>query len=92
MTLFTHSLYPGGPSRTVAKVDWYDSQGTHAISNLPLVSKTNDDPAAFGAMTFLTECYPRPLAIWPNDPLDELAHDDPAKHYFRVIDRNETSL
>jgi hypothetical protein len=89
--LFSHSLYPGGPSQVVAEVDWFDSKGTHAVSRLPLVAKTNLDPAAFSRMTFVRECYPRPLAIWPNDPLHDLSHDDPAKHYFRVIDRNETS-
>jgi hypothetical protein len=89
--LFTHSLYPGGPSHVVASVDWYDSKGTHALSKLPLVAKTTDDEDAFGRMTFVKECYPRPLAIWPNDPLDDLDPDDPAKEYFRVIDRNETS-
>jgi hypothetical protein len=89
--LFSHSLYPGGPSQVVADVDWFDNKGIHAISRLPLVAKTNFDPEAFSRMTFLRECYPRPLAVWPNDPLDDLSEDDPAKHYFRVIDRNETS-
>jgi len=72
-------------------VDWYDSQGTHELSGLPLVSKTNEDPAAFTKLVFMKECYPRPVAIWPNDPLDLLDEDDLTKQYFRVIDRNETS-
>jgi hypothetical protein len=84
-------MYPGGPSQVVADVDWFDSKGTHDISRLPLVTKTNFDQEAFSRMTFVRECYPRPLAIWPNDPLDDLNQDDPAKHYFRVVDRNETS-
>lgn len=88
--LFTHSLYPGGPTHVVACVDWYDSKGMHAVSKLPLIAKTNDDEDSFGRMTFVKECYPRPVAIWPNDPLDDLEDDDPAKQYFRVIDRNET--
>ena len=90
-SLFTHCLYPGGPSKAVAKVHWYDDQGTHAISKLPLVSKTHTDPDSFAPFVFVSECYPRALAIWPNDPLNELARTDPAKHYFRVIDRNETT-
>ena len=71
-------------------VYWYDSKGMHAVSKLPLIAKTNDDEDSFGRMTFVKECYPRPVAIWPNDPLDDLEDDDPAKQYFRVIDRNET--
>lgn len=89
--MFVHSLYPGGPSQVVVDVDWFDNKGTHEISKLPLVAKTNNDPTAFSRLTFLRECYPRPLALWPNDPLDDLDADDPAKLYFRVIDRNETS-
>jgi hypothetical protein len=89
--LFSHSLYKGGPSHIVANVEWYDNKGTHPLSGLPLVSKTNDDEDNFTKLTFMRECYPRPLAIWPHDPLDELRADDPAKNYFRVIDRNETS-
>jgi hypothetical protein len=89
--LFEHSLYNGGPSHIVADVDWYDNQGTHALSGLPLVSKTNDNPGAFNKLTFMRECYPRPLAMWPHDPFNELSALDPAKNYFRVIDRNETS-
>ncbi len=72
-------------------MEWYDNKGTHPLSGLPLVSKTNDDEDAFTKLTFVRECYPRPLAIWPHDPLHELRADDPAKNYFRVIDRNETS-
>ncbi len=89
--LFEHSLYKDGPSHIVADVEWYDNKGTHPLSGLPLVSKTNDDEDAFTKLTFVRECYPRPLAIWPHDPLHELRADDPAKNYFRVIDRNETS-
>ena len=72
-------------------MDWYDNQGTHELSGLPLVSKTNVDPEAFTKLVFMKECYPRPLAIWPNDPLDLLDEEDPTEQYFRVIDRNETS-
>ena len=89
--LFSHSLYPGGPSNIVLDVDWYDNKGTHAISKCPLVSKTNDDPASFTRLAFLKECYPRPLALWPNDPFNQLDEEDPASYYFQVIDRNETS-
>ena len=81
----------GPPKSSLRSLDWYDNQGTHAISNLPLLSKTNSDPENFNKLTFVRECYPRPLALWPNDPLDELDPDDPTKYYFRVIDRNETS-
>ena len=87
--LFVHYMYEDGPFQVVAEVDWYDRRGEHKISGLPLVSKTNRSAQNFTKLTFVRECYPRPLAIWPNDPMDDLDDDDPAKYYFRVIDRNE---
>jgi len=90
-SIVNNYLYAEGPSQVVAEVDWYDNQGTHALSKLPLLSKTNRDPKNFNRLTFVRECYPQPLALWPNDPLDKLEPDDPTKYYFRVIDRNETS-
>jgi hypothetical protein len=87
--LYVHQMYANGPSQVVAEVEWYDNKGTHAISGLPLISKTNEHAGNFTKLTFVRECYPRPLGIWPNDPMNDLEDDDPAKFFFRVIDRNE---
>ena len=40
----------------------------------------------------IANCYPRPVAIWPHDPLDDLDQGDERKTWFDVIDRNQDEM
>ena len=41
---------------------------------------------------FLEDCYSRPVALWPFDPLHRLEPRDPKRGWFHVIDRNQSEL
>lgn len=88
--LFSHEMYPGGPTHVVVEAVWYADKGVNAISKLPLVQQSADLLFPNSRLSFLKECYPRPLAFWPNDPLHLLHADDERRTYLQVIDRNET--
>ena len=88
--LFSHQMYPGGPEHVVVEAEWYADKGTNAISKLPMVQKSDRPLFQQCTLTFLKECYPRAVALWPNDPLHLLHANDEARNYFQVIDRNET--
>jgi hypothetical protein len=90
--LFSHEMYPGGPTHVVVEAEWFDDKGFNEVSKLPMVQKSDRLLFDGSRLAFLKECYPRPLAFWPNDPLRLLAADDERRTFFQVIDRNETAV
>lgn len=84
--IFTHTMYPGGPTRCILEVDWFTQHGTASSGN-PLVDTRNSEDHTFA---FIEDCYQMPVAVWPHDPLGEL--EPPFSGYSEVIDRNQTEI
>jgi hypothetical protein len=91
--LFVHTLYPGGPERVVVEGDFYRTMpkcpvaGTHRVK----VDPTFTDPLNTGScFTFLATCYQEPVGVWPHDPQNLKKRGDPSRHWFDIIDRNQT--
>lgn len=89
VSMFTHEMYPGGPSKIVVEGAWYKYVGKSKY-DLTLVA---DDPTngihSNSRFIFLTNCYQRPVALWPYDPYKKLPRGDPKSESFAVIDRNQ---
>ena len=80
---------PSGPSRFVAECQWYEEEGTCPVGGTTIVkhdagNPMNDDDK----FVFMYNCYQRPVALWPNDPLGKLSPRDPRRMWMHVIDRN----
>lgn len=89
--LFSHAMYPGGPARVVASVEWLRVEFTCPIAKTTVVSHgehpfLTDEEDKF---VFLDNCYQIPVALWPHDLLGELPAGDPRKGYYDVIDHNQ---
>ena len=84
--LFVHHMWPEGPSRVVAKVDWYTDKGICPIAGTHLVA---DDGESRHSLThvFLQTCYQNPVAVWPDG--DSIGAAPGPATIFHVIDRNQ---
>ena len=88
--LFSHQMFPGGPTRLVAECDWYMGEGKESMTGLPMLSINPDSNFnRRSRFTFFESVYSRPCAVWPLDPYGELDAADPRRDYFLAIDRNE---
>ena len=88
--LFIHQAYPGSPKRLVVEGEWWEIMHACPITKNYLVKKNPDhDFNHSSKFVFIANCYPRPVAIWPHDPLDDLDVSDEKKQWFDVIDRNQ---
>lgn len=89
ISMFEHEMYPGGPTQVVVEGAWYKHIGLSKFG-LDLVAP---DPTngihTHSRFIFLTNCYQRPVALWPYDPFGKLPKDDLRKGSFAVIDRNQ---
>ena len=91
--LISHEAYPGGPTRIIVEGTWYEFMGTCPIAQTPLVKKNKRYFMNLSSrFAFLDNCYQRPVAVWPHDPLDELSDGDPRKKWFDVIDKNQNEV
>ena len=60
------------------------------VTGNSLVLKTNKNPFNKDfKYVFMETCYQQPVGVWPYDPLDKLAEDNPLKHAFHIINRNQ---
>jgi hypothetical protein len=91
--LFVHTAYPGGPSRVVVEGEWLRVMGVCPVTKTTLVKS---DPGHHhnhsSRFIFLEDCYRRPVALWPADPLNRLSPEHPQRGWFHVIDRNQNEL
>ena len=91
--LFLHENYPGSKKRLIVEGEWWELVGKCPVTKNTLVKKNTDHSFNHSSkFVFLANCYPRPVALWPHDPLDDLDHDDERKKWFDVIDRNQDEL
>ena len=89
--LFQHTAYPGGPNRVIVEGDWFKVRDKCPVSgNIMLQQSPDSDFNSSSRFAFLDQCYQRPVAIWPHDPLNTLPANDPSRDWFDVIDRNQT--
>ena len=89
--LFVHEMYPGGPAKVVVHGAWLDVLGTCPIAGTTLVRKRENHPFNLSCkFTFIQTCYQMPVALWPYDPFKKLPSNDPRRHHFDIIDRNQT--
>jgi len=88
--MFVHEAYPGGPARVVVEGDWMKVAGVCSIAKTTLVRKFPNHPFNLSSRyVFLDDCYHRPVAVWPHDPLEKLRVDSPFRDCFDIIDRNQ---
>ena len=88
--LFIHEAYPGAGKRIIVEGRWWQHMGVCAVTKNHLVKKNRDHMFNHSSkFVFLANCYPRPVAVWPHDPLDDLHQYDDRKTWFQVIDRNQ---
>ena len=88
--MFEHQLYPGGPSKVVLRVHWFENARECPVSGNELVLK--NDNHYFNIhfkFTLMETCFQQPIVVWPYDPLDKLPPDDPLKECFDIINRNQ---
>jgi hypothetical protein len=91
--LFVHEAYPGSHKRLVVEGEWWENKGTCPVTRNSLVVKNPNHVFNHSSkFVFIANCYPRPVAIWPHDPLDDLEQDDEKKTWFDVIDRNQEEV
>ena len=91
--LISHEAYPGGPTRIIVEGTWYEFMGTCPIAHTPLVKKNKRYFMNLSSrFAFLDNCYQRPVAVWPHDPLDKLPDGDPRKKWFDIIDKNQNEV
>ena len=91
--IFTHVMYPGGPTEVFLEGAWYRDEGvcpivgTHLVSPHPLHHFTLQSK-----FILVSSCYQQPVALWPHDPKGLLPDGDPEKGFLDVIDRNEEQV
>jgi hypothetical protein len=91
--MFVHTAYPGGPSRVIVEGEWYRDMGKCPVAKTTLVKRDKNHHFNLSArFMFLEDCFRRPVALWPFDPLDRLESEDPQRTWFHVIDRNQDEL
>ena len=91
--LILHEGYPGLTPRLIVEGQWWENMGYCPVTNNPLVKRNDDHMFNHSSkFVFLTNCYPRPVAIWPHDPLDDFDENDERKIWFDVIDRNQEEM
>lgn len=91
--LFLHTMYPGGPSKMVVCGSWLEDMGRCPTAGTTLVRYNRNHPFNLSAkFTFIQECYPMPVALWPYDPFGKLPNDDPHRKYYDIIDRNQLDI
>ena len=91
--LFIHEGYPGSPQRLIVEGEWWENMSTCPVTSNPLVKRNPDLVFNHSSkFVFIANCYPRPVAIWPHDPLDDLDQGDERKTWFDVIDRNQDEM
>ena len=89
--IFVHQAYAGGPSRIVIQGNWHTVMGKCEIAGTTLIRPDrNQDFNTSAKFAFLQNCYQRPVAFWPYDPLHKLEEDDARRKWLDVIDRNQT--
>ena len=87
---FVYTAYLGGPSRVVVEGEWCSDMDKCPVAGTSLINR--DKRSAFNLIVrfmFLEDCYRRPVALWPSDPLHRLDDEDPKRKWFHVIDRNQ---
>ena len=88
-----HTAYPRGPSRVIVEGEWYRDVGKCLLAKTTLVKRDKNYHFNLSArLMFLEDCFRRPVALWPFDPLDRLEFEDPQRKWFHVIDRNQDEL
>jgi hypothetical protein len=87
--ILTHPIYPGGQVKCLLLVDWFHDCGVCPVSGNPLVDTTRISETT---LTFIDDCYQCPVAVWPHDPLNKIAANDPAREWSEIIDRNQEEL
>jgi hypothetical protein len=91
--MFIHAAYPGGPSRVIVEGEWYRDMGKCPVAKTTLVKRDKHHNFNLSArFMFLEDCYRRPVALWPFDPLHRLESEDPKTKWFHVIDRNQEEI
>ena len=87
------AAYPGGPSRVIVEGEWYRDMGKCPVAKTTLVKRDKHHSFNLSArFMFLEDCYRRPVALWPFDPLHRLESEDPKTKWFHVIDRNQEEI
>ena len=89
--IIVHEMYPGGPKRTFLEGDWFTEvlgvknrvEGTPNVNLDPEKRNFFNYQAKF---VFLENCYERPVAIWPHDPILKTPR---YRGVFDVIDVNQ---
>lgn len=90
--IVVHEMYPGGPKRTFLEGDWYTEVTRLSpcpVAGTPVVKLDPEQKNFFNyqaKFVLLENCYEKPIAIWPHDPINHL----PANQgLFDVIDLNQ---
>jgi hypothetical protein len=88
--IFVHEMFPGGPSKVVLRVHWFQNAAPCPVSGNARVFKNHQNHLNVDyKFTFMETCYQQPVAVCPYDPLDKLPVGDPFKTCFDIINRNQ---
>ena len=88
--LLVHAPFPGGKERVIVDGQWFEPMGVCLLANTTLVRKNKNYHFNHSSrFTFIHNCYTRPVAVWPHDPLDKLHSSNPRKQWMDVIDLNQ---
>ena len=75
--------------RLIVEGHWLLEMGVCDVAGTTLVKPGDNVFNHSSRFVFLDHCSSRPVNIWPYDPFNVLSVEDPRKHWFDVIDRNQ---
>jgi hypothetical protein len=92
LRIVVHEMYPGGPKRTILEGDWFTESRARSpcpIAGTPVVQADPNKTNHFNfqaKFVFLENCYERPVAVWPHDPIHKKSNN---RKLYDVIDLNQ---
>ena len=88
LEIFRHEITPGGRSTVVLRLQWLAPQGINPVSKNRWGRYDPDHWLQENPFQFLHSCQPRPVAVWPADPLSLLPSGHERRDWVEIIDTN----
>jgi hypothetical protein len=89
--IIVHELYPDGPSKIFVEGVWFTNLEKCDITGNPIlgVDQSLRNHLNYQAkFAILEDCYQKPVAIWPHDPLRKKGSGHADARKYEAIDNN----
>ena len=88
LEIFRHEITPGGRSTVILRLRWLAPKGINPVSKNQWGWYDPDHWLMENPFQFLHACQPKPVAVWPADPLSLLPPDHERRDWVEIIDTN----